>query len=119
MKKLLFILVVALFSSTTMAQGYLVHLGKGVEILKVHAHSAGGLTVWVDSSKLMNPDSCTAVDKVHIQSSLAGYDAMVTMIMTAYTSKKKIGFWSTGCSVLPFWGGTRTYPIVTNIWITE
>lgn len=118
MKKLI-ILAVAFFSSLTFASGYLVHLGKGVEVLKVHAHSGGGLTIWVNSADLMNPDSCTRKDKVHIRSSLAGYDAMVTLIMTAYTSKKKIGLWSTGCSVIPFWGGSQTYPIVTDIWITE
>lgn len=118
MKKI-FVVALTMFSSITFASGYLVKLGEGVEISKVHAHSAGGLTLWVDASKLMNPDSCSYLNKVNIQSSQAGYDAMVTVIMTAYTTKKKIGFWSSGCQVLPFWGGTQTFPVVTNIWITD
>ena len=108
-----------LFSSTVFAAGYLNNPGQGVEILKVHAHSGGGLTLWVNSNGILNPDSCARRDKIHIRSSLAGYDAMVTVVMTAYTAKKKVGFYSSGCSTLPFWGGTQTYPIVHDLWVTD
>ena len=118
MKKLI-IAVLAFMSTSVFASGYLVPLGQGVEVLRVHAHSGGGLTLWIHQNSIQNPDSCKGTDKVHIRSSLAGYDAMVTVVMSAYTAKKKIGFWSSGCSTIPFWGGTITYPIVHDLWITD
>jgi len=108
-----------LYSVNLFSSGYLTNLGQGVTVQKVHAHGSGGITLWVDATKLKNPDQCDRMDKVHIRSSLNGYNAMVTAVMTAYSTNKKIGMWSTGCSVIPFWGGTKTAPILRDVWITD
>ncbi len=117
--KTIILLAIVLLTSGVNASGYLIPYGQGVTINKIHAHASGGLTLWVNSNELQNPDECSRRDKVHIRSSLGGYDAMVTVIMSAYTANKKIGLWSTGCSTIPFWGGTQTFPIVSDVWITD
>jgi len=118
MKKIMMLLFM-FASSQVFASGYLVPLGAGVTINKVHAHSAGGITLWVNGSELQNPDSCDRLDKIHIRAGDLGYETMVTVVMTAYVANKKIGLWSTGCEIIPFWGGTLKAPIVTNLWITD
>jgi hypothetical protein len=117
--RLCFALTLLAITFNANASGYLVPLGQGVEIKKVHAHRYGGITLWVDASQLSNPDFCDRLDKVHIKDDLPGYQTMVTMIMTAYTSKKKVGLWSSGCEIIPFWGGTKTSPIAVDLWITD
>lgn len=119
MKFLYIVFLSIVLSSNAFASGYLVPLGQGVTIQKVHAHGEGGVTLWVGSSEIQNPDSCDRLDKVHIKPTEPGYQTMLTVAMTAYASNKKVGFWSPNCAIIPFWGGTKTFPIVNNLWITE
>ena len=117
-KRIIFVFLLAI-SSNAFASGYLVPNGSGVEIQKIHAHPNGAITLWVDASKLENPDGCNRMHKVHIKAT-EGYQTLVSMVMSAYVSGKKIGFWSTGCEVIPFWGASpTTSPVVNNIWITN
>lgn len=118
LKKILVIGMLFIVSNVH-ASGYLINLGDGVTINKIHAHNGGGVTLWVDGSKLSNPDGCQNMNKVHLPSSTAGIAAQTSIVLSAYMAGKKIGMWSTGCNVIPFWGGTTRYPIVTEVWITE
>lgn len=103
------------------AAGYLTPLGQGIEVTSymvnngVHGGGSVGLTLWV--SGISNPDSCGSIDKVHIKRTTVNYSEMVAAVISAITSGRKIGFHSTGCETIPFWGGTTTYPIVSDLWI--
>jgi len=44
---------------------------------------------------------------------------MVSVALAAYMGGKKIGIWSSGCQIIPFWGGTKKYPRGNEIWITD
>jgi hypothetical protein len=77
----------------------------------------GSLTIWV--SGINNPDGCTGTDKVHIKNSAPGYKETVAAVLSAVALGKKIGFHSSGCELLPFWGGATTYPIVSDIWVVN
>ncbi len=118
MKSLTVFLIIFFCCFKLNASGYLTNLGQGVDILKVHAHQNGAITLWVHSSDISNPDNCGRTDKVHIKAE-GGYQTLVSVVMTAYASKKKIGLWSPGCEIIPFWGGTKTFPIANNLWITD
>lgn len=118
MKYVLLILTVFSFGNAN-AGGYLVPHSGGITIQKIHAHGSGGITLWVDASQIQNPDGCQDRSKVHIRSSQAGYETMVSIALSAYLSGQKVGLWSPQCSVIPFWGGTTAYPIVSDIWITK
>lgn len=120
MEKYLYLIVPMLILLGTQGahgSGYLVPLGQGITVQKYHMHGGGGMTLWV--SGINNPDNCTGTDKVHIRGNLTGYNQMAAAVMAAYISGKKIGLWSTGCSVIPFWGGATTYPIINDLWVTD
>jgi|GEM_PF-2141517 len=119
MKPVFMAITLAVFCASSFSQGYITPLGQGIEVLKIHGHRDGGITVWVDSSSVQNPDNCGGVDRLHIPSNLQGYDTMVTLVTTAFTANKKIGFWSSGCDNIPFWGSVRTYPIIKDVWLTN
>ena len=118
-KKYLLAAFIFTLSSQALAYGYITGHGYGIDIEKFHVHNGGGITLWVDSSRMMNPDNCTHKDKVFISASDEGYDVAVSVVLAAYMGGKKIGFWSPGCTTLPFWGGTNTYPRANNIWISD
>jgi hypothetical protein len=105
------------------AAGYLTGLGTGVVITdyminnNTGSGTLGGLTIWVPG--INNPDGCTGTDKVHIKNSASGYKEMVAAVLSAVASGRKIGFHSSGCELLPFWGGATTYPIVTDLWVVN
>lgn len=117
MKRLAFLLTL-FFPISGLSAGYLTPLGTGIDIHKVHAHPDGAITLWIEQSSISNPDGCGRTGLVHIKAA-GGYETLVSMVLTAYTSGKKIGLWSTGCEFIPFWGGPHTYPVVNNIWITD
>ena len=112
-----FILSLLLVSSFVFGSGYLIPNGAGVKINKITMHGNGGATLWV--SGLSNPDNCGDVKLAHLKGDLPGHSNMVSTALTAYASGKKIGLWSTGCEIIPFWGGTVTRPIIHTLWITE
>jgi hypothetical protein len=103
--------------------GYLTALRTGIAVSEYMVNNntgsggLGGLTIWV--SGIDNPDGCTGTAMVHIKNSASGYKEMFAAVLTAVASGKKIGFHSSGCEQLPFWGGGTTYPIVTDIWIVN
>src|SRR5688572_13684616 len=109
------------FPQQSGASGYLTSLGQGIEVTSyminngISGSSNAGLTIWV--SGISNPDSCGDTDKVHIKRSTTNYSEMVAAVISAIASGKKIGFYSLGCEVIPFWGGTTTYPIVSDLWV--
>lgn len=120
MKRVLFILagmLVLALSSAVHASGFLTNLGTGVSVTKYLMHSAGGMTLWV--SGISNPDGCSGADRVHLKGDLPGHDKMVAAVLAASASGRKVGFWSTGCAIIPFWGGTQTVPIVSDLWVVD
>jgi hypothetical protein len=56
---------------------------------------------------------------VGVAPTMSGYREMVTAVMSAHAQGKKSGLWSTGCSLIPFWGGTVTDPIAHDVWVTD
>ena len=118
MKRSVALLLVSLFMAHgASAGGYLTPYGTGVTVAKYHVHGEGGITLWV--SGLNNPDSCADTTLVHIPPTLPGYKTMVAAVMTAQATGKKVGLYSSNCSRIPFWGGTITYPIISNAWVTD
>lgn len=76
------------------------------------------MTVWV--SGIDNPDDCARTDIVHLKGDLLGHDRMVAAVLAASTSGKKVGFHSSGCEIIPFWGGAGgSVPVVHNLWVVE
>lgn len=116
MKKYL-ILFALFFVHPIWASGYLTPYGTGVKVNKITVHGGGGATLWV--SGISNPDECGDTGLVHIKGDLPGQATMISTVLTAYSSGKKIGLWSNGCEVIPFWGGTTTRPLVHTLWITD
>jgi hypothetical protein len=109
-------------ASPAMGEGYLNSMGAGVTPTGYMMNNLGGnnnygLTIFL--SGILNPDSCNATDKVHIRSTAVGYKEMVAAVMAAKASGNKIGFYSSGCQTIPFWGGSTTYPIVTDLWVVD
>jgi hypothetical protein len=116
-------LALFLMMQESRASGYLTPLRAGIEVTDYMVNNntgsgnIGGLTIWV--SGISNPDGCTGTDKVHIKNSATGYKEMVAAVLSAVALGKKIGFHSSGCEGLPFWGGTLTYPMVSDLWIVN
>jgi hypothetical protein len=116
-------LALFLMMQESRASGYLTTLRTGIEVTDYMVNNntgsgtSGGLTIWV--SGISNPDGCTGTDKVHIKNSAPGYKEMVAAVLSAVALGKKIGFHSSGCEILPFWGGGVTYPMVSDIWIVN
>lgn len=99
------------------SSGYLVPLNQAIAVSRYHMHGGGGMTLSV--SGISNPDNCAGTDLVHIPSSLTGYKEMVASVMAAVAAGKRIGSWSSHCSILPFWGGGTTYPVVADLWVMD
>ncbi|PHR54845.1 MAG: hypothetical protein COA47_14870 [Robiginitomaculum sp.] len=120
MKKILLVILISILPAHAFAfSGYLTPLAEGVSINKYLLHRSGEMTIWVTNTSISNPDNCTNTDRVHIRASLAGSQNMIAAVMTAYASGQKVGFHSSGCSVIPFWGGTQTVPIISEIWVIK
>ena len=126
MKKLITALALSLSSLSLHASGggYLTNYGQGVEILNLHIHNKGGVTLIVNGSEIRE-NSCDSSSKIHIKPETPGYDAMLSTVLAAYMANKKVGFWSyysngkNNCEVLPFWGGSVSYPIVYDLWMVK
>lgn len=61
MKPVFMAITLAVFCASSFSQGYITPLGQGIEVLKIHGHRDGGITVWVDSSSVQNPDNCAVL----------------------------------------------------------
>jgi len=122
MKKILtLILLSMLFSSNySYAYGYLTKLiGPGVSINKYFVHNGGGVSLILNENFPLNPDDCGDTKHVFIKGDRAGHKAMISAALAAFASGKKIGLHSYGCEIIPFWGGTVTRPIVSELWVFE
>jgi hypothetical protein len=111
------------------AGGYLTPFRTGVEVsdymINNNVGYGGthiGLTILLSSAAsaaVSNPDSCGSTSLLHIKSSDPGYKEMVAAVMAAAAAGRKIGFHSKGCELLPFFGGTITYPIISDLWVVN
>ena len=120
MKTLLILVASIAFSPAAFASGYLSPSGSGVSIQKIHAHENGGFTMWVHPAHVSNPDGCGGTSLLHVPASTPGYDTLLSVALAAYVSGRKLGLYSRyGCAVIPFWGGTTTRPLVSDLWITD
>ncbi len=100
------------------AAGYLTSLSDGIIVTEYFLYGSGAITLF--TSGLSNPDGCTTTARVHIPSNTAGLEGMKAAIMTAVETGKKIGFYSTGCDTIPFWGASAgSGPHISHIWIRE
>lgn len=109
--------ILLFLSPLAISSGYLTPYGTGITIAKYTMHNNGGMTLWV--SGLNNPDNCGDTNLVHLKGDLPGHKQMVSAAMAAHAADKKIGLWSSGCSTIPFWGGTVTRPIIHTLWVTD
>jgi hypothetical protein len=107
------------------AGGYLTAFGTGVTVtdymINNNVGNGGsdiGLTILL-SATVNNPDSCGSTALLHIKSSAPGYKEMVAAVMAAVAAGRRIGFHAKGCELLPFFGGTTTYPIISDLWVVN
>ncbi|WP_145985468.1 hypothetical protein [Marilutibacter maris] len=106
------------FASVSSASGYLTPLNDGVVVKRYLMHGGGGMTVWVSGTD--NPDDCARTDIVHLKGDLPGHDRMVAAVLAASTSGRKVGFYGSGCEIIPFWGDAGgSVAIVINLWVVE
>ncbi len=117
MKSFIIYILMMFFSPLAISSGYLTPYGTGVTIEKYTVHANGGMTLWV--SGLDNPDNCGDTRRAHLRGVLPGHKQMMSAAMAGYASGKKIGLWSRGCDIIPFWGGTATRPIIDTLWVTD
>lgn len=113
------LVILALSVTTSQAKGYLTSLNNPeATITQVFTHGGGEVTLFV-TGITQNPDGCDSTSLVHLDGSFPGHERMVAAALTAFTAGKKVGLYSSGCSVIPFWGGTQTRPIINNLWISN
>jgi hypothetical protein len=108
--------------SPVIGAGYLNSMGTGVTPTGYMMNNLGGINdhgMTIFLAGISNPDGCNATDRVHIRSTAVGYKEMVAAVMAAKAMGKKIGFYSSGCQPIPFWGGSTTYPIVSDLWVVD
>jgi len=114
---LLFIFI--LLSSKTIAYEYLTDLnGPGVAIKQYFVHKNGGLSL-ILTSNITKQTSCHSKNHVYIKPETPGFQIMASAAMAAFASGKSIGMHGDGCETIPFWGGTQTRPIVTDLWVFQ
>lgn len=100
------------------ASGYLTSLsGSGATISTYFTHSSGAVTLILESNTSKNPDSCAVTNRVHLKGDLDGHKNMVAAALTAFASGKTVGFHSSGCEDIPFWGGNILTPVINNLWV--
>ena len=85
-------------------------------MLIVWSSTVGALFV---SGIEINPDVCGSIGLIHIKADHQGFKTISSSALTAFVSGKKIGVYSSGCEILPFWGGTVTRPIVRELWVVK
>ncbi len=118
MKNLLIVFIVLLSSQFAYSSGYVAPFDNEATIDKVVMHDNGGVTLWITAMP-KNPDSCTNSTLAYIKTDLTGRNNMVSAALMAFAAKKKVGLWSSGCEILPFWGGTLTSPIINTLWVVD
>lgn len=118
-QKLSLTLPFLVFINNSYASGYLTTLvAPNATINQILTHSSGGVTLFISDS-LLNPDQCGDITKVHLKGDLAGHQHMLSAALTAFAAGKKVGLHSSGCEIIPFWGGSITRPVINNLWISN
>src|SRR5215469_6063748 len=102
------------------ASGYLTGINSGATVTGYMMNdgtggSGYGMTLFV--SGISNPDGCGGTDKVYIPGTDPDFNGLAAAVMAAVASGEQIGFWSSGCAVMPFFGGTVTYPVIVTLWV--
>ena len=117
-RKLLFITAL-LLPGAVFAAGYMTDLGAPeATITQVFTHSGGGVTLFISGAP-ENPDTCDSPGLVHLKGDLPGHNQMVSAALTAFAAGKKVGLYTVGCEIIPFWGGTQDHPIISNLWVAQ
>ena len=75
-------------------------------ITQVFTHGSGAVSLFISGAP-DNPDSCNDPGIVHLKGNLAGHNQVVSTILMAFAAGKKIGLYSGGCEVIPFWGAHK------------
>ena len=108
-----------LFSNYSSAYEYLTSIGgPGVTINRYFVHNGGGLSLLLNEN-IPRPSNCTVTNHVYIKPETPGFKIMASAALAAFAAGKKIGLHGDGCELLPFWGGTQTRPIVTDLWVFQ
>lgn len=110
----------AIVPSLSAASGYLTGISSGVTVTGYMMNdgtggSGYGMTLFV--SGISNPDGCGGTDKVYIPGTDPDFNGLAAAVMAAVASGEQVGFWSSGCALMPFWGGTVTYPVIVTLWV--
>lgn len=117
--KALAVVMLLISSSASMAAGYITDFsGEGVSVYKYFVHTTGAVTFFVTGAQ-HNPDGCYSIGQFHIKSDTTGRKEMISALMMAFAAGKKVGLYSSKCEVIPFWGGTNEYPIISNLWVNQ
>ena len=104
----------------TCASGYLTGINSGVTVsgyMMNDGTGGGGYGMTLFVSGISNPDNCGGTDKVYIPGSDPDFNGLAAAVMTAVASGEQVGFWSSGCALMPFWGGTVSYPVIVTLWV--
>ncbi|MCG7535190.1 hypothetical protein [Pseudoalteromonas sp. OOF1S-7] len=84
----------------------------------VFVHSNGGVTLFVKGLE-RKAGSCDNIGNVHIRADNPAKSHFLSVALTAFAAEQKIGLYMAGCEVIPFWAGTATYPIISELWIIK
>ncbi|KZY41288.1 hypothetical protein A3757_17995 [Oleiphilus sp. HI0117] len=118
MKKILAVCLLCI-SSDLFAYEYLTDLsGPGVTIKRYFVHKNGGLSLILNENVPKNSE-CNVKNHVYIKPDINGQSLMTSAALAAFASGKAIGLHGDGCETIPFWGGSSTRPIVTDLWVFE
>lgn len=109
-----------LIPSLSGASGYLTGINSGATVTEYMMNngtggSGYGMTLFV--SGISNPDGCGGTDRVYIPGTDPNFNGLAAAVIAAVASGEQVGFWSSGCAVMPFWGGTVTYPVIITLWV--
>lgn len=116
MKKLVFGIILSVVAVTVHAN-YVTPLdSSGVEVTRVFIHESGAISIYI-SGKTQNLDKCSSTFRVYIPETVAGRKEMLSVVLTAQASNRKIGIHGSGCSTTTFWGGHVDVPVVDNLWM--
>ncbi len=114
-KKYVFTAMVMVLSSNVFAYEYLTSLGgPGVTINRYFVHNGGGISLLLNENVPIT-SQCDKKSHVYIKKEIPGYEAMVAAALAAFAAGKEIGLHGDGCDTIPFWGGSNTVPIVSDL----
>ena len=112
-------LILVFVSANVSSYEYLTGFGgPGVIIDKYFVHNNGGLSLILNSN-IPRSSNCDVKNHVYIKPGTGGFDLMASSALAAFASGKEVGLHGDGCETIPFWGGTSTRPVVTDLWVFQ